>query len=115
MFVSISVMFCFYFFECVLRHYYKYSDKKCFIIIDLLITELSSHLGGVTKEQTFNAYMEITNILGHAPQEDIETYTVINFLFMALQLNEDDEVENFLILDIYNEFNNILKNVYKLL
>ena len=114
LFISITSMYCYYFFEAVLKKYYNYDDEKCFKIIYLLLKELSSHLGNVTFEQTFKAYMDVKNILNYPPNDELEEFVSINYLIIAIKL-EQDEVETKLLLDIYSEFNSIIKNIYKIL
>ena len=114
LFVSISSLYCYYFFEAVLKRYYHFTDEKCFLIFDSLITELSSHLDNVTKEQTFNAFIEIKQILNNPPNNDeLAEFVTSNFLVMSMKF-EDDEVDTLLLFDIYREFDTILKNVYKI-
>lgn len=114
LFVSITSMYCYYFFEVVLKKYYNYDDEKCFMIIYLLLKELNTHIENVTFDQTFGVYMDIKNILNSPPNDNLEEFVSIHYLIMAIEL-EQDEVETKLLLDIYGEFNSIIKNIYKIL
>ena len=114
LFTSVSSLFCYYFFENVLKKYYGFNDQKCFVIFDSLITELSSHIDGVTKEQTFRVFIEIKQILNNPTNiDELAEFVAINFMIMAIGFNEE-EVDTLLLFDIYREFDTILKNVYKI-
>lgn len=114
LFTSISSLFCYCFFESVLKKYYKFSDNKCFTIFDSLITELSSHLDEVTKEQTFKVFIEIKQLLNNPPNvNELAEFVAANFIIMALEFDEE-EIDTLLLFDIYREFDTILKNVYKI-
>lgn len=113
LFVSISSLYCYFFFELTLKKYYNFDEKRCFIIIYSLIIELTSHLKNVTMEQTFNVYLEIKKILENPPKVQKEEYVSLNYLIMSINFNEE-EIETFLLFDIYQEFNTILNNAYKL-
>lgn len=113
LFCSITALYCYFFFELVLRKYYNYSDEKCFKIIYSLISELTSHLENVSFEQTFNVYTEIKNILSNPPKEQREEFISINYLVMAISF-EEEEIDTLLLLDIYREFDTILKNAYRI-
>lgn len=113
LFVAITSMYCYYFFEQALRKYYNYSDNKCFIVIDCLLKELASHLIGVTYEQTFGTYIDIKKILNNTPKNSLEEYVVVHYLIMAIEFDQD-EIETKLLLDVYGEFHSIMKNIYKI-
>lgn len=113
LFRSITSLYCYFFFELVLRNYYNYSNEKCFKIIYSLISELTSHLKNVDVEQTFNAYTEIKSILSNPPKDQIEEFISINYLVMAINFKEED-VDTLLLFDIWREFDTILKNAYRI-
>lgn len=114
LFTSVASLFCYYFFENVLKKKYGFNDQKCFVIFDSLITELSSHTDNVTKEQTFKVFIEIKQILNNPPNiDELAEFVAINFMIMAVGFDEE-EVDTLLLFDIYREFDTILKNVYKI-
>lgn len=113
LFCSITSLYCYFFFELVLRKYYNYSEDECFKIIYCLISELTSHLENVSFDQTFNVYIEIKNILSTPPKEQREEFISINYLVMAINF-EEEEVDTLLLFDIYREFDTILKNAYRI-
>lgn len=113
LFTSVSSLYCYYFFEIVLKKYYNFNNNKCFKIINNLTTELSRHIIGVTQEQVLNLYLEIRKVLNNPPQVDLEEYVTLNYLIMSIQFNEE-EIETKLLLDIYDEFNAIIENRYNI-
>lgn len=117
LFVAISCMHCFYFFETLLGKDYNYNSNQCFVVIHCLLLELHSHIEEIDFQTIVGAYGEVKKLLGY-PQIDDENqlpeYVACVFLSMALQNFDLEEIETTLLYDIYNEFNNIIENKYSL-
>ncbi len=115
-FCAVSSMYCYYFFILALRKHYGASNKICSTITKQLLGKLSANINNISFEQISNIYLEITSTLIKTPQnnyEELEKYVGLCYLNHAINF-KGDEVETDLLLNIYEEFNIILKNSYKI-
>lgn len=114
LFCSITSMFCYYFFEDLLKYKYNYDEKKIFIILDCLFTELSTHIHGISKQQCWHLYIDIKKML-NSKDESIENYeyVAINYMAMSIGFNKE-EIESILLINLYQEFDNIINDKYNL-
>lgn len=116
LFCSISLFFCFNYFEIVLNNDYGFNVNQRSKVINNLIVELNYHLNSVKENLTLDAYNQIKkDLLRDDILNNKEVALPAYFLMLSLGLSTE-EVENkpLLLFAIYKEFETILKNVYKI-
>jgi len=116
LFCSISLLFCFYFFELLLNNNYSFDEIKRKKILNILLNELDYHSNSIKEGLTFDAYNQVKeNLSSDEILKDKIISIPASFLYLSLGDNSDKLLNNTLLLSaIYQQFENILKDVYKL-
>lgn len=109
-FVAMSCLFNLFYIEKYLRMIKKYSVSDNFIIVYLYIIELTSHLENVTVDDMMQTYLEIKNLILNAEknvdgsENSIEEVIGANYIYITLPSFDAEDIETWLLIDIYNNF-----------